>query len=324
LEESYDAAGYFDSEVEQLALILRVAIKKNEPDDFIRRLTESLGRRIQAERWLSYSDCEAAVIAFGDVYAKEAGIHTNFNSSISIAGEKLLTSDFIGISEGPVTEAYKFSQPPLNKFEQDKPYTLRFEKEGDGKLFYTSTIEYALPSEIVMPRDEGLSVFTKIETLDGEEVTPENLKLGETYRCRTFITSNRDKTFLTLSVPVPSGAEIIDSSFATSSSYADEGGVNTEEWTRETVHGDRQTFLAEGILNFSHSGWWAHFYRPEMLVYDNEMIYQWEYFYKGERRVSFLFKTTTPGVYPTPPAQAKLLTEPEVFGRSGGNLFVIQ
>ena len=61
-----------------------------------------------------------------------------------------------------------------------------------------------------------------------------------------------------------------------------------------------------------------------MLAYDNEMVYQWEYFYRGERRVSFLFKATTPGIYPTPPTQASLLLEPEVFGRTGGKLFVIQ
>ena len=324
LEDTFEAAGYFDSEVEQLSLTAMVALRMGENDDFIRRVSESIGRRIQAEQWLAYSDCEAAVIAYAEMLDEESGKDTNFSATVSVADRDLLDEEFRGMSSTPRVKAFAFTDAPFSELEQDKPYTLRFEKKGRGSLFYRSNIEYALPSEIVMPRDEGLSVFTRLETLDGQEVEPGQLVLGQTYRCTAVISSNRDRTLLTLSVPVPSGAEIIDASFASSSSYADEGGVNSEQWVRETVHGDREGFIAEGILNFSYNGWWAHYYRPEMLIFDNEMVYQWEYFYKGERRVSFLFKATSPGIFPTPPAMAELLTEPEVFGRTGGDLFVIQ
>ncbi len=324
LEETYEAAGYFDSEIEQLSLILKVAVLMDESDDMVSRLSESIGRRIQAARWLSYPDCEAAAAAFGTAFKDESGEDTDFTASIKISETAVASESFEGISENPFVKELSLNGPELGVLEKNKPYIMRFEKDGKGKLYYTSTIEYALPSEIVQPRDEGLSVYTVIETLDGEEVSADNIVLGETYRCRAFISSDRDRSFLTLSVPVPSGADIIDSTFVTSSSYADEGGVNSEEWTRETVYGDKQSFIAEGTINFEYGGWWMHYYRPEMLVYDNEMIYQWEYFYKGERRVSFLFKATTPGLYPVPPAQASLMLEPEVFGRTGGGLFVIQ
>jgi len=39
--------------------------------------------------------------------------------------------------------------------------------------------------------------------------------------------------------------------------------------------------------------------------------------------VSFLFRTTTPGVYPTPPTRAELMYQPEVFGRTGGTTYRI-
>jgi hypothetical protein len=54
------------------------------------------------------------------------------------------------------------------------------------------------------------------------------------------------------------------------------------------------------------------------------MTYMWEDFYAGQRDVSFLIRTTSPGVFPTPPTQAFLEFEPEVFGRSEGRLFVIR
>jgi uncharacterized protein YfaS (alpha-2-macroglobulin family) len=39
--------------------------------------------------------------------------------------------------------------------------------------------------------------------------------------------------------------------------------------------------------------------------------------------VNFLFRTTTPGVYPTPPVQAQLMYQPEVFGRTAGTVYRI-
>lgn len=324
LIETYEATDYFDSEVEQLALILKVAVKMGESDDFIRRLAESLGRRIQTERWMRYGDYETAAIALAEVFKGEGGTATEFTAAALIAGEEVFSAPFSGVSEKPAAKELPFAEPPLSSLEQDRPYVLRFEKRGEGSLYYTSTIEYALPSEIVQPRDEGLSVYTRLETLDGEEVAPADLVLGQTYRCTAHITSSRDRTYLSLSVPIPSGAEILDATFATTAGYADQGGVNSEEWTRETVYGDKATFLAEGTIDFDYDGWWIHYYRPDMLIYDNSMNYEWEYFYRGERKVSFLFKTTTPGIYPTPPAQGRLLFEPEVFGRTGGDLFVIR
>ena len=323
LIETYEKTGYFDSETQQLALFLKTAVRLGKGDDLIRRLTESLGRRISAERWLSYQDCETAALAFGALFRNESGAKTDFNAGVTIGDGEFLVP-FKGISEAPEILSLKYDEAPLSGLGKDKAYKLRIEKDGEGELFYSATTEYALPSEIVQPRDEGISVYTEIETLDGKPVEEGRLELGQTYRCRAVVSSSRDRTFLSMSVPIPSGAEILDSTFVTTSSYADQGGLNSEEWTRETVHGDSASFSAEGIIDFGYDGWWMHYYRPEMLIYDNEMIYEWEYFYRGERRVTFLFKATTPGIYPTPPAQASILTEPEVFGRTGGGLFVIR
>jgi uncharacterized protein YfaS (alpha-2-macroglobulin family) len=57
---------------------------------------------------------------------------------------------------------------------------------------------------------------------------------------------------------------------------------------------------------------------------DNEIQYFWDRFYKGESTVSFLFRTARRGVYPTPPAQAECMYEPEIFGRSQGLLYTIE
>ena len=38
----------------------------------------------------------------------------------------------------------------------------------------------------------------------------------------------------------------------------------------------------------------------------------------------YSYLTTTPGIYPTPPVQAELMYQPEVFGRTAGAVYRIQ
>ncbi len=104
------------------------------------------------------------------------------------------------------------------------------------------------------------------------------------------------RSFLQLIVPVPSGAEIVDPSFATTGSYGDRGGIDSESWTRETVYGDTAEFDTEGYGSYGPDAWEYWFYRPLQKVYDNAVSYTWEDFYSGQREVSFLFRTTTPAM----------------------------
>ena len=53
-------------------------------------------------------------------------------------------------------------------------------------------------------------------------------------------------------------------------------------------------------------------------IYDNEVRLFYDSFYRGKREFSFLFRTTTPGVFTVPPTTAELMYEEEVFGRTGG------
>jgi hypothetical protein len=58
-------------------------------------------------------------------------------------------------------------------------------------------------------------------------------------------------------------------------------------------------------------------------IYDDEVRFFFDQLDRGKHEVTFLFRTTTPGVYPTPPARAELMYQPEVFGRTGGTVYRI-
>ena len=71
------------------------------------------------------------------------------------------------------------------------------------------------------------------------------------------------------------------------------------------------------------SGDWRHWISNKNIL-DNEIQFFWDSFKSGECEVTFTFRASRRGVYPTPPVQAECMYESEVFGRSDGYLFVVK
>jgi uncharacterized protein YfaS (alpha-2-macroglobulin family) len=114
--------------------------------------------------------------------------------------------------------------------------------------------------------------------------------------------SSRDRSFLALRAPIPSGAEPIDGSLATSQVVKKPAAQKGQD--------------EEGDATDEGPGYSTR-------IYDSEVRFFFDTLPRGKHEVSFLFRTTTPGVYPTPPAQAELMYQPEVFGRTAGAMYRI-
>jgi len=118
--------------------------------------------------------------------------------------------------------------------------------------------------------------------------------------------SSQDRTSLAIRAPLPSGAEPIDGSLATSQVVrptADlSGGGNGADTGYEGDYGS--------------AGYTTR-------VYDSEVRFFFDRLPRGKHELTFLFRTTTPGVFPTPPVQAEMMYQPEVFGRTAGTIFRI-
>lgn len=321
IQETWEAWNYFDSHYQQTAHLLSLSLTHGENSLWIMKLARGLNPDRHSSPWLSYNDHFWSLVALNHLKGMELGENTDYSGSILLNQQSLWDTNFSGASQGGEHRFFAFEEEPLLSQERDLLHSLVYQREGQGSLYYSSTIHYALPAEVAPARDEGISVVAMVETLEGEAVE-EELTLGETYRMRVILSTTKDRSFLQLSVPVPSGTDIVDPSFSSSSRFVPNEGVFQESWNRNTGYGDSQTYIGEGYVDFySWYFWWI---RPQIHIYDNRIDYQWDSIYKGQREVSFLFRATTPGVYPTPPATASLEFEPEVFGRSDGRLYVIR
>jgi uncharacterized protein YfaS (alpha-2-macroglobulin family) len=164
-------------------------------------------------------------------------------------------------------------------------------------------LKYGIASELAMARDEGISVFAKTYDENGNEVNDGVLIAGKTYTRKAIVSTSRARTGLALRVPIPSGAEIIDAVFVTSSTEAPR---NNEEDDNDEVY-----------------QWYSPNARPVQFVMNDEVQFHWGNFRQGKQEVEFRFRAVMPGIYPTPPANAECMYEAEIFGRSNGELIQI-
>ncbi|MDR1025667.1 MAG: alpha-2-macroglobulin [Treponema sp.] len=306
LSDTYERQGNFwgyDTDRYALALMLYHAL--NPDDDMTSRLAASLVERQRRGIWSNTGSSFWAVLAFGRVADAEAG--TDLSVSVFLGPVPLVSGELS--TSSPLSRTFPFAEPPLDSAARDTLLALRIERNAaaghsaPGPLFYTANLRYGIPTELASPRDEGFSVFSEILDADGNPVRDGRLIPGKTYTRRVLVSGSRDRTFMALRIPVPSGAEIIDALLVTSPTVppAEDGAAGDADNT-----GD---FRYDAL--------------PVRFVMDDEVRFHWDYFPAGRQEVRFRFRAVMPGIYPTPPAQAECMYEEEVFGRSAGELIRI-
>ncbi|WP_027727954.1 alpha-2-macroglobulin [Treponema sp. C6A8] len=293
---------FYQNEDLKYAAILTAFVSENPDDGMVDRLIYTLLRKQSHGYWQNTSTT-ASVLESIYTYIKKRNLDaTDYTATASLSGRQLMKESFKGVASKPKTLKLPFEDEFIASLPRDKAIPLVFEKEGDGYLFYTVEMKYALPDEAQAARDEGLNITYEITDFDTGElinVTKDtcDLKLesGKIYKAKVFIQTNRTREYVAVRAPIPSGAEILDSTLVTSGSAAQSS--NSQSWRSIMSHKN---------------------------ITDNEAQFFWDEMRSGRYFFDFTFRAVRRGIYPTPPVQAECMYEPEVFGRSDGYLFVIE
>jgi uncharacterized protein YfaS (alpha-2-macroglobulin family) len=297
--------GYYGGKVEQLALVLEFFVQQYPGDQINGKILYSLLSQKRAGAYWDSTAVTIRVLSAVDALIRADKLdQVNVSGTITLEGKELFRDSYRGLGAKPSGKSFDFKGAPLAAMKRDTALPLTIGRSGRGALYYTASLRYAIPAELQSFRDEGLGVFVSFTDADtGKEISGAALQSGKTYRARVTLSSGRDRTYVALRVPIPSGAEILDSAFVTTGRYPqmEETGNDDDYW------------------------YWEDPRQPSnMTVMDNEIRYFWDSFVKGEVTTSFLFRASRRGVYPTPPAQAECMYEGEIFGRSRGLLYTIE
>jgi uncharacterized protein YfaS (alpha-2-macroglobulin family) len=304
LTDTYERQGnYWGYDADRYALALMLYHSLSPADDMTTRLANSLIERQRRGVWTNTASSFWALLAFGRIADAEQQEETDFVSKVSLGGASLKEAAFRGYGGVPVSQSWNLTEAPVGDLDRDILLPLRIEREGAGRLYYNASLRYGIPAELASPRDEGLSVFAETFDTEGNRIADGKLLAGKTYVRRITVSTSRDRTWLALRAPVPSGAEIIDAAFVTSSTQPP--AENTDNSVDDNY-------------------WWINWEEPPVrFVMDDEIRFHWDFFKAGKKEVEFRFRAVMPGVYPTPPPQAECMYEEEIFGRGKGELVQI-
>ena len=293
---------WYNSDTEQMALILQLLCTMNPNDHMVDKLIYTLLQNQKHGYWQSTASTSRVLEAIY-TYIKERKLDdTNYKGAVSLNGTELFGNEFKGANAKPATLELTFEGNILSSLSPDSPENVTFKKEGPGNMYYTMEMRYALPDEYLAARDEGIKlIYTIIDPETGDIVNKSDssdcllkLKSGKMYKASIEIQSPKNRDYVALRAPIPSGAEILDSSFVTTGTL-DEGS------------------------NWSYGHWLSN-----KVIRDNEIQFFWDYFSSGKTTVNFTFRTARRGIYPVPPVQAECMYESETFGRGDGYLCVIE
>ncbi|MDA3937918.1 MAG: MG2 domain-containing protein [Spirochaetia bacterium] len=292
ITETFEQNSFYSSKTETLSLILMLLQQRDPMSELLMRTANTLSLGKRNGYWGNTADTAWAMLALSHGVVSDS---VNFSSSVDLEGISLISTDFQDENDISIEKIFNFTENPLNDLERDAALDLSFKKVGPGNLYYTGQLKYSLPSETLKPKDEGIGLFTTVTDLEGQLVDSSSLTAGKTYLQKITVSSTRDREYLSVRVPVPSGVAILDASFETTATYEDSITDKNNYWYNP----------------------------PRQEILDNEVQYFFDNFQKGKKEVEFYFRAVRPGIYPTPPVQAECMYQPEIFGRTQGKLVII-
>jgi hypothetical protein len=192
--------------------------------------------------------------------------------------------------------------------EDDESQDLILNKDGVGRLYYRLGLKYAPDDLDLDPLDMGFVVQRTYEAVNNPDDVYQDedgvwhIKAGAEVRVRLTMVAENRRYHVALTDPIPAGLEIINPSLAVS------GSIPQDPNSTESYYG---------------WWWWWPWYEHQNMR-DHRAEAFTSLLWDGVYDYSYVARATTPGEFIVPPAKAEEMYSPEVFGRSGSDLVIVE
>jgi uncharacterized protein YfaS (alpha-2-macroglobulin family) len=285
--------------------LLLEAMMLDQPDsDLIPKLVKGLLAHRKAGRWGSTQENAFVLLALDAYFRKYEKVTPDFVARVWL-GDKFAGDHTF---HGRTTE-YGEIDVPMGFLEQLKQGDLTLGKDGPGRMYFRIGMQYAPADLRPPPVDEG---FTVSRTYEGAEDPADarldasgtwHLKLGKKIRTRVSMVAPARRYHVALVDPLPAGLEPMNPALAVTGAIPEDPAAqkNADPYW------------------YWHSTWYEHQnMRDERVEAFASLV--WE----GIHEYVYTSRATTPGTFVVPPPKAEEMYSPEVFGRGGGDLVVVE
>ncbi len=197
----------------------------------------------------------------------------------------------------------------INKQDPGRKATVTIEKEGNGRLYYTTRLKYAkldseakrINSGIEIRREYSIKRNNKWQLL----ITPMQIKRGELVRVDLFVSLPAVRNYVVIDDPVPGGLEPVNRDLATASIMDAEAGSYQ-------ASGNSFWFEHDDWEDYNHSRW--SFYHQE-LRHDSVRFYS-DYLSPGHYHLSYTAQAIATGTFAVLPATGEEMYDSDIYGHT--------
>jgi uncharacterized protein YfaS (alpha-2-macroglobulin family) len=275
------------------------------PLRLVRMITQTRGSRVHWENTQENLFCMNALLTYSRVYEAQTPA---LNVRASLDKEALGQAVFNDLRDAPITLHH-----PITEADKGRAATLHVNREGEGRLYYTTRISYAPKDEVKQPVNAGMELHREYSVKrNGKWVLlsgSSKVKRGELVRVDLYLSLPTARSFVVVEDPVPGGLEPVNRDLATSSEIdADEAEYAYAEDSWYSRHSDWSPYGA--------SRW--SFYHKE-LRHDSARFYA-DYLTAGNYHLSYSAQAIAEGEFRLLPAKAEEMYDPEIFGKTPSDM----
>ena len=292
---------FWNSNIRSTAIALGTMVKAASFDlGQIQPMVRWLVQSRRNGRWGNTQENAWALEALVAYYKKYESQPPRFAATVTLGRGTLVREEFSGRSTvaatREITQAQLASQVPAGT---DRP--IRFEKTGDGTLFYSTRLRYAVNELFQDMLDNGFTIArTYAPFVDDEAGAPtEKFKAGDLVRVTLRFTLTKERRYVAVTDPLPAGFEAVESWFATTASDL----ARAQDDQGEPDEGGRRWWWERG--GFDH----VERHDDRIQLFATRLS-------EGVHEFSYIARATTAGTFRTAPTHAEEMYEPEVFGRT--------
>ncbi|MGD2253973.1 MAG: alpha-2-macroglobulin family protein, partial [Anaerolineales bacterium] len=290
------------------AILLDAMIADDPESDLIFKLVNGLLAHRTRGRWGNTQENVFVLLALDRYFNTFEAQTPEFVARI------WLGETYAGVHEysGRTTERHETEIPMVYLVDEalggGETQDLVLSKEGVGRLYYRLGLRYAPTDLDLDPLDMGFVVQRRYEAVDDpEDVTQDadgvwHIAAGARVRVRLTMVADNRRYHVALIDPLPAGLEIINPALAVS------GSVPQDPDSSEYRYG---------------WWWWWTWYEHQNMRDERAEAFS-SLLWDGVYDYTYVARATTPGTFVVPPAKAEEMYSPEVFGRSGGDVVIVE
>jgi len=286
-----------DDKVQTTAMGLKAIVNIKGSSELKNKIIRWLMRQRMGFSWRNTQETAMIIYAMVDYLKNSQELSPNYNVKIFVNGEKCY--------EKHMSKDDIFSKDSLIKIAGSKlkegKNEIRIDKEGAGKVYFSSNTSYYWDSENISPREDGFRVereyykLEKYESYNSQNITYRKQYFDGTAKSGDMIlvkirvySKEKNLNFFMLEDPIPAGCE-----------------VAKDDWAYRIE--DEKDYSGQSYY------WWRWWYADKD-IRDNKVTFFATYLYNDSYEFSYIMRAQIPGDYNINPARGSLMYYTDVNG----------